>query len=51
VGSEDEVAARISKLADAGVDRLIVSPIHADHGDRTRTIERLSELVGAGAPA
>jgi F420-dependent oxidoreductase-like protein len=51
VGSEDEVAARISKLAEAGVDRLIVSPVHADPGERRRTVERLAELVGVGAPA
>lgn len=51
VGSEDEVTERISKLADAGIDRLIVSPIHADPGERLRTVERLAELVGAGAPA
>jgi alkanesulfonate monooxygenase SsuD/methylene tetrahydromethanopterin reductase-like flavin-dependent oxidoreductase (luciferase family) len=51
VGSEDEVSERISKLADAGVDRLIVSPVHADPGERLRTVERLAELVGAGAPA
>ena len=32
VGSEDEVAERIEKLADAGVDRLICSPVHGDQG-------------------
>jgi F420-dependent oxidoreductase-like protein len=51
VGSEDEVSERISKLADAGVDRLIVSPVHATPAERLRTVERLAELVGAGAPA
>jgi hypothetical protein len=51
VGSEDEVSERISKLAEAGVDRLIVSPVHADPGERQRTVERLAELVGVGAPA
>jgi F420-dependent oxidoreductase-like protein len=51
VGSENEVAARVSKLAAAGVDRLIVSPVHAEPAERQRTVERLAELVGAGAPA
>ena len=32
VGPEDEVAERIEKLADAGVDRLICSPVHMDAG-------------------
>src|SRR3954463_4266829 len=35
VGSEDEVAERLRKLADAGVDRLIVSPVHADASEQT----------------
>ena len=51
VGSEDEVSARIGKLADAGVDRLICSAEHGDQGQRLHTIERLAALVGAGAPA
>jgi F420-dependent oxidoreductase-like protein len=51
VGSEEEVATRVEKLAEAGVDRLIVSPVHADASEQRRTIERLAELVGAGAPA
>src|SRR5215213_3245940 len=38
VGSEDEVARRIEKLASAGVDRLICSPIHPDAGERLHTI-------------
>ena len=49
VGSEDEVAERVRKLADAGVDRLIVSPVHADAGEQVRTVERLAGLVGVGA--
>ena len=51
VGSEDEVTRRISKLADAGVDRLICSPVHMDAGQRLHTVERLADLVGAGLPA
>jgi F420-dependent oxidoreductase-like protein len=51
VGSEEEVSARIDKLAAAGVDRLICSPVHMDPAQRLNTIERLSALVGAGSPA
>ena len=51
VGSEDEVARRIDKLAAAGVDRLICSPVHMDPAQRLRTIERLSELTGVASPA
>jgi F420-dependent oxidoreductase-like protein len=51
VGSEEEVSARIDKLAAAGVDRLICSPVHMDPAQRLHTIERLSALVGAGSPA
>jgi F420-dependent oxidoreductase-like protein len=50
VGSEEEVSARIDKLAAAGVDRLICSPVHMDPAQRLHTIERLSALVGAGSP-
>jgi F420-dependent oxidoreductase-like protein len=51
VGSEDEVAARIEKLAAAGVDRLICSPVHLDPAERMHTVERLAALAGVGAPA
>ena len=47
VGSEDEVAARIEKLAAAGVDRLICSPVHLDAGQRLHTVERMAALAGA----
>jgi F420-dependent oxidoreductase-like protein len=51
VGSEEEVSARIDKLAAAGVDRLICSPVHMDPAQRLHTVERLAALVGAGSPA
>ena len=51
VGTEDEVAERIEKLAAAGVDRLIVSPVHGDQAERMHTVERLAALVGVGAAA
>jgi F420-dependent oxidoreductase-like protein len=51
VGTEEEVSARIDKLAAAGVDRLICSPVHMDPAQRLHTVERLAALVGAGSPA
>jgi F420-dependent oxidoreductase-like protein len=51
VGSEEEVAERIKRFEDAGVDRLIVSPIQLDSGERKHTLERLAALAGVGAPA
>ncbi|MQA73317.1 MAG: LLM class F420-dependent oxidoreductase [Solirubrobacterales bacterium] len=51
VGSEDEVTGRIDKLAAAGVDRLICSPVHLDAAERLRTVERLAELVGTRSVA
>jgi F420-dependent oxidoreductase-like protein len=51
IGDEDEVGARIDKLAAAGVDRLILSPVHMDPAERMHTIERVAALAGAGAPA
>jgi F420-dependent oxidoreductase-like protein len=51
VGSEDEVAPRLRKLVDAGVDRLICAPVHLDAGERMHTIERLAALAGTGSPA
>ncbi len=51
VGSEAEVAERIEKLADAGVDRLICSPVHMDQAQRMHTLDRLAELTGVSAPA
>jgi len=51
VGSEQEVAERVERYVNAGVDRLIVSPIHLDAGERKHTLERLAALAGAVAPA
>src|SRR3954447_1242551 len=51
VGSEEEVAERVKRFEDAGVDRLIVSPIQMDAGERKHTLERLAALTGVGAPA
>jgi len=50
IGTEDEVSARIEKLAAAGVDRLICSPVHTDRAQRLHTIERIAALVGSASP-
>jgi alkanesulfonate monooxygenase SsuD/methylene tetrahydromethanopterin reductase-like flavin-dependent oxidoreductase (luciferase family) len=51
IGTEEEVAERVKRFADAGVDRMIVSPMHGDFGENIRCLEKLSEMVGAGSPA
>jgi F420-dependent oxidoreductase-like protein len=51
VGDEQQVAARIERLAAAGVDRLICSPVHMDPAQRMHTIDRLADLAGVAAPA
>jgi F420-dependent oxidoreductase-like protein len=51
IGTEEEVAERVRRFADAGVDRLIVSPVHGAPEERLHTLERLADLVGAGSPA
>jgi F420-dependent oxidoreductase-like protein len=51
IGTEDEVAERVKRFADAGVDRMIVSPMHGNFDENVRCLEKLSEMVGAGTPA
>jgi len=51
VGTEPAVADRIERYADAGVDRLIVSPISPEPDQRLHTVRRLAELAGVAAPA
>jgi len=51
IGTEDEVAERVKHFADAGVDRMIVSPMHGNFDENVRCLEKLSEMVGAGSPA
>jgi F420-dependent oxidoreductase-like protein len=51
IGPEEEVAERVRRFADAGVDRMIVAPVQASHEERVRTLEKLAEMVGAGSPA
>jgi F420-dependent oxidoreductase-like protein len=51
IGSESEVAERIERFKSAGIDRLIVSPVHLDPDQRRHTLERLAAITGVGAPA
>ncbi len=51
IGTEDEVAERIKRFADAEVDRMIISPVQGTPEERLHTVERLAELVGVGSPA
>jgi F420-dependent oxidoreductase-like protein len=51
IGTEEEVAERVKRFADAGVDRMIVSPMHGNFDENVRTLEKLAEMVGAGSPA
>src|SRR6478609_437025 len=44
IGTESEVAERIERFTAAGVDRLIVSPVHLDKEQRLHTLERLAAL-------
>jgi F420-dependent oxidoreductase-like protein len=51
IGTEDEVAERVKRFADAGVDRMIVSPMHGNPDENVRCLEKLADMVGAGSPA
>ena len=51
IGTEDQVAERVKRFADAGVDRMIVSPMHGNAGENLATLEKLADMVGAGAAA
>jgi F420-dependent oxidoreductase-like protein len=51
IGTEEEVAERVKRFADAGVDRMIVSPMHGNAEENLATLEKLADMVGAGSPA
>jgi F420-dependent oxidoreductase-like protein len=51
VGTEAEVAERVERFRGAGIDRLIVSPVHVERSEQLHTLERLASLAGVGAPA
>jgi F420-dependent oxidoreductase-like protein len=49
VGTEEEVAERAERLRSAGIDRLIVSPVHVDRAQQMHTLERLAAIAGLQA--
>ena len=49
VGTEAEVAARVERFRGAGIDRLIVSPVHVERSEQLHTLERLASLAGVSA--
>jgi F420-dependent oxidoreductase-like protein len=51
VGTEAEVAERIERFRAAGIDRLIVSPVHVDKAQQLHTLERIADIAGVQAPA
>lgn len=51
VGTEAEVAARVERFRAAGIDRLIVSPVHVERSEQLHTLERLAAFAGVGTPA
>jgi F420-dependent oxidoreductase-like protein len=51
VGTEAEVAERIERFRGAGIDRLIVSPVHVERDQQLHTLERLAALAGVTAPS
>ena len=46
VGTEAEVAERVGRFATAGVDRLIVSPVHVERDQKLHTLRRLAAMAG-----
>src|SRR6201996_6020726 len=44
VGTEAEIADRVARFAAAGVDRLIVSPVHVERDQQLHTLERLAAM-------
>ena len=47
VGTEAEVAERIERFQGAGIDRLIVSPVHAERDQQLHTLQRLAALTAS----
>jgi F420-dependent oxidoreductase-like protein len=51
VGTEVEVAERVERFRGAGIDRLIVSPVHVERDQQLHTLERLASVSGVGTQA
>jgi F420-dependent oxidoreductase-like protein len=45
VGTDAEVAARVERFAGAGIDRLIVSPVHVEREQQIHTLTRLAAMI------
>ncbi|MFL5901570.1 MAG: LLM class F420-dependent oxidoreductase [Solirubrobacterales bacterium] len=45
VGTEAEVAERVERFRGAGIDRLIVSPVHAERSEQLHTLQCLAALI------
>lgn len=45
IGTEDEVVEQVKAFDQGGVDRIIVSPVQIDAGERNHTIERLGAML------
>jgi F420-dependent oxidoreductase-like protein len=45
IGTEEEVAGRLSRFRENGIDRLIITPVHTDQAEQRHTVARLAELV------
>jgi F420-dependent oxidoreductase-like protein len=46
VGTEAEVAERVERFRGAGIDRLIVSPVHVERAEQLHTLGRLAAMAG-----
>lgn len=46
IGTEAEVAERLGRFRSAGIDRLIVTPVHTDRAEQLHTIRRIAALAG-----
>ena len=51
VGTEEEIAERVERFRGAGIDRLIVSPVHVERDQQLHTLERLAAIAGVQAAA
>jgi F420-dependent oxidoreductase-like protein len=49
VGTEAEVADRVGRFHAAGVDRLIVSPVHVERDQQLHTLQRLAAMAGVNS--
>ncbi len=48
IGTEAEVAERLTRFRENGIDRLIATPVHPEPAQMKHTVERLAALAGDG---